>query len=214
MLKEPTDAAVANVPRNIRPMICKLVRDPFTRRGWIFEIKWDGFRTIAEIDGSGVKLYSRKQNSFTKKFAEITKSLEKLGHRAVLDGEVVALDEEGHSRFEWLFHRNGNRSKGRLIYYVFDVLYLDGEDLRTLPLHRRKGRLKKILRKLPNVIYVDHIEEHGTEFFKIARERGLEGIVAKDKESPYVTGAETWHWQKIKNREFQRKEPVEFKPRK
>jgi bifunctional non-homologous end joining protein LigD len=133
--------AGADIPRNVRPVVCKLVREPFTRRGWIFEIEWDGFRTIAKIDASGVKLYSRTQNSFTKKFAEIAKVLAALGHRAVLDGEVVALDEEGHSRFEWLFRRNGNRSKGRLIYYVFDLLYLDGEDLRGLPLHRRKARI-------------------------------------------------------------------------
>ena len=81
MPTQPTHAAITNLPRNIRPMVCKLVRDPFSRRGWIFEIKWDGFRTIAEIDARGVKLYSRKQNSFTKKFAEIAKSLETLGHR-------------------------------------------------------------------------------------------------------------------------------------
>jgi bifunctional non-homologous end joining protein LigD len=79
-------------------MVCKLVHDRFSRHGWIFKIKWDGFRTIGEINGSEVKLYSRKQNSFTKKFAEIAKPLAQLGHRVVvLDGEVVALDDEGHS---------------------------------------------------------------------------------------------------------------------
>lgn len=111
-------------------------------------------------------------------------------HEAVLDSEVVVLDDEGHSRFEWLFRRNGQR-KERLIYYVFDLLFLDGQDIRTLPLHRRKTLLKRVLRNVPGVLYVDHIEEHGKVFFRLASERGLEGIVAKDKQSPYVGGRET-----------------------
>jgi hypothetical protein len=90
-------------------------------------------------------------------------------------------DDEGHSRFEWLINRSRQQNKGRLIYYVFDLLYLEGEDLRTLPLIRRKASLKKLVRKLPNVIYVDHIEEHGRELFRLTQERGIEGILAKDK---------------------------------
>jgi bifunctional non-homologous end joining protein LigD len=86
-----------------------------------------------------------------------------------------------------LFRRNGRR-KDRLIYYVFDLLFLDGQDLRTLPLHKRKALLKKTFWNVPGVLYVDHIEEHGKEFLRLASERGLEGIVAKDKQSPYVSG--------------------------
>ena len=207
----PTAQAIAKAefPDRVSPMLCRLVRDKFSRPGWIFEIKWDGFRTIAEVGVTSIRLYSRNQNSFNKRFEEVVTSLKQLNHEAVLDGEVVALDEQGHSRFAWLFSRNGQR-KGRLIYYAFDLLFLDGQDLRTFPLHRRKTLLKRLLRNIPGVLYLDHIEEHGKEFFRLAWERGLEGIVAKDKESPYVTGAETWHWQKIKNRAFQRKEPVEF----
>ena len=123
------------------------------------------------------------------------------------------MDEEGKSRFEWLINPKG---KGQLMYYVFDVLYLDGHDLRSLPLVRRKAILLSIVPPLPNVFYVDHIEEHGRAFFDLASQRELEGIVGKDKESPYVSGRETWHWLKIKNRRFERKEPIEFKttPRK
>lgn len=177
---------------------------------WIFEIKWDGFRTIAEVGVTGIRLYSRKQNSFNKRFEEIVRSLKQLKHEAVLDGEVVALDEQGHCRFEWLFSRNGQR-KGRLIYYVFDLLFLDSQDLRTLPLQRRKALLKRILRNFPGVLYMDHIEEHGKEFFRLASERGLEGIVAKDKQSPYLSGRETSYWLKIKNPAFERKDSVEFR---
>ena len=126
----------------------------------------------------------------------------------MLDGEVVALDEEGKSRFEWLINPKG---KGQLVYYVFDLLYVDGHDLRKLPLIRRKALLKKLARSLANVLYVDHVEEHGKEFFNVVSQQGLEGIVGKEKTSPYVSGRETWHWLKIKNRRFERKEPVEFK---
>ena len=79
-----------------------------------------------------------------------------------------------------------------------------------MPLIRRKNLLKKLVRSLPNVLYVDHIEERGQQFFKLAARRGLEGIVAKDGQSPYVSGGETWYWLKIKNPQFQRKEPIDF----
>jgi bifunctional non-homologous end joining protein LigD len=103
-------------------------------------------------------------------------------HEAVLDGELVALDAEGQSRFEWLIRRKSG--SGEVVYLVFDLLYLDGQDLRSLPLLRRKGLLKKLVRSVPNVLYVDHIEEQGKQFFKLAAERGLEGIVAKKGQSP------------------------------
>jgi bifunctional non-homologous end joining protein LigD len=97
---------------------------------------------------------------------------------------------------------------------VFDLLYLDGQDLRTQPLIRRKAMLKKILKKVPNILYVDHIEERGKEFFKLISQQGLEGMVAKDSKSPSVCGKETWHWLKVKNPEFRRKETVELSSRK
>ena len=102
-------------------MLCRQVREPFDRPGWIFEVKWDGFRTIAEVDGGKVSLYSRRLNSFNGRFSQIAKSLEGLGHNAILDGGIVAVDEEGHPRFEWLFHR-GKGGKGQLVYFVFDLL--------------------------------------------------------------------------------------------
>jgi len=98
-----------------------------------------------------------------------------------------------------------------LIYYVFDLLFLDSQDLRTLPLQRRKALLKRILRNFPGVLYMDHIEEHSKEFFRLASERGLEGIVAKDKQSPCLSGRETSYWLKIKNPAFERKDSVEFR---
>ena len=110
---------------------------------------------------------------------------------------------------------NRQRSNGILVYYVFDLLYLDGHDLRTLLLVRRKALLKRLLaaKRKSNLIYVDHIQETGRAFFELVSRQRLEGIVAKDAMSPYIVGKETWSWLKIKNRSFERKEPVEIKIR-
>ena len=113
----------------ITPMVARLVRDPFDRDGWLFELKWDGFRAIAETDGKGgVALYSRNQKDFKKRFPPIADALANLKKTAILDGEIVALDEHGHSCFEWLVNRGPQR--GTLVYYVFDLILLDGKELR------------------------------------------------------------------------------------
>ena len=123
----------------LKPMVARLVRDPFDREGWLFELKWDGFRAIAETDGSGgVKLYSRRSNDFKKRFPPITDALANLKKVIILDGEIVALDERGHPRFEWLVKRGPQ--KGTLVYYVFDLLKLGEVDLRGEPLHRGEHR--------------------------------------------------------------------------
>ena len=131
----------------------------------------------------------------------------------MLDGEIVALDEKGHPRFEWLVSRGPQ--KGTVVYYVFDLLSLDDKDLRKLPLEKRKARLARLVKKHPLLIYVDHVEANGLGMFAGAMALGLEGVVAKDAKSPYIEGPlVTWHWQKIKSREYKRKEPVEFHQRK
>ena len=171
----------------ITPMVARLVRDPFDREGWLFELKWDGFRAIAETDGAGkVSLYSRKQNEFNKRFPSIADALAELKHPAVLDGEIVALDEKGHPRFEWLVNRGPQ--KGTLVFYVFDLLSLDDKDLRQLPLENRKSRLARLVKKHPRLIYVDHVKANGLGMFAGAMALGLEGVVAKDAKSPYIEG--------------------------
>ena len=135
----------------ITPMVARLVRDPFDREGWLFELKWDGFRAIAETDGQGtIKLYSRNHNDFKKRFPPIVEALAELKRPAILDGEIVALDDHGHPRFEWLVNRG--RQQGTLVYYVFDLLMLDGKDLRQLPLLKRKQRLAKLLTGHPRLL--------------------------------------------------------------
>lgn len=185
-----------SMPQKIKPMLATLVDKPFDKKDWIFEIKWDGYRAIAEIDKE-IKIYSRYGNLFNTKYPEIVEGLKKFGHRAVLDGEVVVLDNEGRSQFQLLQDYLKNK-KGNLIYYVFDILWLDGKDLRNLPLLERKKILKETLPEIGNIKYSDHVAEKGKEFFSAATKKGLEGIIAKDGSSPYVE-SRTKTWQKIKN---------------
>src|SRR5262249_9042751 len=198
----------------ITPMVAKLVKEPFDREGWLFELKWDGFRAIAETSVNGeLKLYSRNHNDLTKRFPPIADALRELKIQAILDGEIVALDEHGFPRFEWLLNRG--RQQGTLIYYVFDLVRLRDVDLRGEPLLKRKRLLEKLVSGNPRILYVYHMEREGLAMFAGALALALEGVVAKDAKSPYVEGpAVTSHWLKIKNRDFKRKEPIEFRQNK
>ena len=183
--------------RYIKPMLATLVKEPFNREGWIFEIKWDGFRAVADINRSEVRLYSRNFLNFNEKFQPIVQALQKLKLQAIFDGEVVVLDKRGKSHFQLLqnFQETG---EGQLTYYVFDILSLNGKNLMTTPLLERKKILKKIFPKNNLIKYSDHIEKNGINFFKIAKKSGLEGIIAKEASSPYRPGKRTLEWQKIK----------------
>jgi bifunctional non-homologous end joining protein LigD len=195
----------------ITPMVARLVPDHFDRKDWLFELKWDGFRAIAEKDQQWVRLYSRNKNDFKKRFPVIAEHVSSLDN-VILDDEICALDEQGHPRFEWLVNRGPQR--GNLVYYVFDLLRLGDKDLRSAPLYRRKKLLQKLLRKNDTLRYVDHIENNGLGMYAGALALGLEGIVAKDANSPYVEGPRvTWHWQKVKNRDYKRQGKVEFRRR-
>lgn len=192
----------ATMPRHVKPMLATLVEKPFDRAGWLFELKWDGYRAVAEVSRRGESFYSRNQKSFEHRFAPVVEALRGLRHEAVLDGEVVVVDEEGRSDFQLLqnYQRTG---EGRLRYYVFDLLYLDGRDLRGLPLRRRKELLAGILRGLPGVHLSEHIEKDGTALFKAAAVRGLEGIIGKDGASPYRDGRRSPEWVKVKTQRRQ-----------
>ncbi len=185
------------MPHQVKPMLAETVNEAFDKKNWLFEMKWDGYRTIAEIESGNVKLYSRNNQPFNEKFEEVAKSLAKFPGNAVLDGEVVVVDKDGHPKFQWL--QDYPKSKdGELIYYVFDLLYFDGHNLEKLPLLKRKEILKQILPPLAHIKLSDHIEENGTAFFEQAEKLGLEGILAKDAESPYRQGVRTDNWLKIK----------------
>lgn len=185
------------VPHDIKPMLATLTSKPFDRPGWIFEIKWDGYRAIAEVDKE-VLLYSRNNISFKSKYPTVVESLKRIKRSVVLDGEIVALDKNGKSNFHALQYYM--ESPVPLTYVVFDILYLDGTDLREKTLYERKHILKKFLEEeqIPGIMYGDYIEEKGVTFFEQAKKLKLEGIIAKDGSSEYKTGFRSSSWLKIK----------------
>ncbi|MBA3237131.1 MAG: DNA ligase D [Parachlamydiaceae bacterium] len=187
-------------PQKVKPMLATLVDKPFDDNEWIYEIKLDGFRAIAELSNDHVELYSRNLLSFNKRFPSLIKHLQDLSLDAVFDGEIVALNSEGISQFQKLQNEVPDEN---LYFYVFDILYLNGEDLQKLPLTQRKDILSNILKKDSAIRYLDHISDKGLAFFKFCEEKGLEGMVAKKKESPYLEGVRSKSWLKIKNEHTQ-----------
>jgi bifunctional non-homologous end joining protein LigD len=192
--KQKTDD---KMPHKIKPMLATLVDEPFNKDNWFFEIKWDGYRAIAEIEKGKVKLYSRNWLSFENKFKKIVDELQKFNHDAVLDGEIVALDKNGKPSFQYLQNYAKN-PKGELVYYVFDVLYLDGFDLQNKPLWERKKILTEIIPKKGSIVLGEEVKTDGIDFFEAAKKQGLEGIVAKEADSIYEQGVRGKNWLKIK----------------
>ena len=182
----------------ISPMLASLGDEPFDNADWIFELKWDGYRAIAECSGSDVRLYSRNGLSFNERYPLLVQELSKMKLKAVLDGEVVLFNEDDKPDFQKLQHYDDNQDLP-LIYYAFDVLEIDKKNVCGQPLVERKKLLKKLLKKNSVIRYSDHIEEKGIAFFKEVKKKGLEGIMAKRAESEYVKGVRTREWLKIKN---------------
>src|SRR5574341_2030164 len=164
------DAPVKPMPQGVKPMLATPVKEPFDHPDWIFEVKWDGYRAVAEIRDGDVSLYSRNLISFNKKFFPVVEALRKFGFDAVLDGEIVVVDDQGRPDFQALqhFQDSGN---GHLLYYVFDLLYFRGHDLTGLPLTRRKELLKKILPSVPKIRFSDHVAKEGVLFYQVTKEK-------------------------------------------
>ncbi|WP_298432002.1 non-homologous end-joining DNA ligase [Geobacter sp.] len=190
------------MPHAVNPMLATLVREPFDHPEWLFEVKWDGYRAIAELRDGDVSLYSRKLLPLNRKFAPVVESLRTLGFEAVLDGEIVVVDEGGKPDFQ-LLQNYGKSGRGHLLYYVFDILHFQGHDLTGLPLLRRKELLKKVLPSLPHIRFSDHVRSEGVLFFQVVREKGLEGVVAKHLRSTYRMGRRSREWLKVKTRPAQ-----------
>src|SRR2546430_22901 len=152
-------ARVSTLPKHLQPMLATLTDAPFDDADWVFENKWDGFRMVAAIEKGGVTLYSRNGKIVSHNYMPVAKALEKIRYDAVIDGELVALDAHGVSRFQLL--QNALRTTANLRYCIFDIMFLDGTDLRGLPLLERKARLKRIRPKDPLLAYSEHRREHG-----------------------------------------------------
>jgi bifunctional non-homologous end joining protein LigD len=172
--------------------------DPLSHPDWIFEIEYDGFRSLAFVDGSGTRLISRHGNRFAS-FDSLCQSVVFFlsVKSAVIDGEIACLDENGCSQFNHLLFR-----KGEPTFCAFDLLSLNGRDLRDLPLIERKRRLRDTLPECPQLLFVDHIQERGSELFDLACKRDLEGIVAKQRQSRYTVENGNPAWIKIRNRNY------------
>lgn len=193
------DAPFVPMPHGIDPMLATLVKKPFDHPEWIFEVKWDGYRAIAEIRDEKVLLYSRKQISFERKFAPILEELRKLKIEAILDGEIIVVDDQGYPDFQKLQDYRKS-TDDHLIYYVFDLLFFAGHDLMNFPLIKRKELLRRILPSSSKIRFNDHEWKEGILFYKVVKEKGLEGIVAKYAQSAYHTGKRSREWLKIKTR--------------
>ncbi|MET0300445.1 MAG: DNA ligase D [Flavitalea sp.] len=179
-------------------MLATLVDKPFDKEGWLYEVKWDGYRAIAFVDGKNVELRSRNDKSFNDKFYPVPESLSKLAMKAVLDGEIVVVDEKGHADFGSLQNWR-SEADGDLRFYVFDLLWVNGKSLLDEPLSERRKALVKLLPKNHDTIMLsDDFKATGTEFFEMAKEMNLEGIIAKKADSIYVAGARSPDWLKIK----------------
>jgi len=177
-------------------MLAVLTDAPFDNAGWVFESKWDGFRMVTSIEGGKVALFSRNGKIISESYRLVARALEKIKHDAVLDGELVALDSHGRTRFQLL--QNALRSQANLRYYLFDLMFLDGADVRGLPLLERKEKLRRLIPNDPLLAFSAHRAEHGTKYFKEAQKQGLEGVMAKRAASPYLSGQRSGDWLKIK----------------
>jgi bifunctional non-homologous end joining protein LigD len=202
----PEGAVKRPMPEAIHPMLAVSTTKPFDDPAWLFEIKWDGYRAVSFIRDGKVRLVSRNQNDLTARYDELHELAKFVqGKEAILDGEVVALDETGRSSFSLIQQRTGIRAHGRrgpinpdipVLYYAFDLLYLDGYDLRRVELEPRKQLLKQILRISDPVRYSEHFD-HGLSLFDAAKTNGLEGILAKRRNSCYEE-KRSGEWLKIK----------------
>jgi bifunctional non-homologous end joining protein LigD len=184
-------------PLNITPMLATLVDKPFDDPGWIYEVKWDGYRALAFLKKGKVELRSRNNKSFNEKFYPIHKALQELKIDAVLDGEVVVLGENGISSFGDLQNWR-SEADGELRFYVFDVLWLNGYSLMDLPLTERREQLLKIIPEHPLILVSQVFESSGNEFYEAAGKMNMEGIMAKRADSIYTPDIRTKDWLKIK----------------
>lgn len=170
----------------------------FDSPDWLFEIKWDGYRAIAEIRDDGNKLYSRNGLTFDKAYPKVFGALSSIKQNATIDGEIVVFDDSGKPDFQKLQNYK-NKDKYTIQYYVFDIIALDGNSLTNLPLLERKQILKGIIPDSEVIRYCDHVENDGKLFFKEMQKMNFEGMIAKRKKSSYRIGKRTTDWLKIKN---------------
>jgi len=188
------------MPEHIEPMLCTLVKEPIESEEYIYELKWDGYRIISRVEGKAVRMNSRSGLDYTSKYPLIAEALQSLDHDVIIDGEVVVLNEEGKPDFDTLQLYNGKRTPIR--YCVFDLLYLDGNNLTELPLYQRKELLDTLIKENDIFLFSESFDD-GEALYQKVLEDNLEGIVAKKKDSSYQPGARGYDWLKVPTRKRQ-----------
>jgi len=192
------DAIEAKMPVGVKPMLATLVNEPFDDPDWTYEVKWDGYRALAYLNKGSVSISSRNNKSFAEKYYPVTVALSKWSFNAVLDGEIVVLDQDGKANFGALQNWR-SEADGNLVYYVFDLLWYNGKDIMGLALSQRQALLKQILPASDDTIRLSQIfTSGGLDFFAVAKKMGLEGIMAKRASSEYSPDSRNKQWLKIK----------------
>ncbi|WP_026914273.1 DNA ligase D [Christiangramia portivictoriae] len=181
----------------IKPMLATAADGIFSKPGWIYELKWDGYRVLASISNDKVNLYSRNGINYNDKFSKLAQDLHNIPHDVILDGEVVILDDQGRPQFQQLQNYDSS-SPADLRFYVFDLLYLNGHSTLDLPLLDRKSLLPDILEGLDRTFYCKHVDSMANAFYEKALKDGMEGVIAKKADSVYTPGYRSEKWLKIK----------------
>jgi bifunctional non-homologous end joining protein LigD len=194
------EKAAGAPPSWIEPCLPTLIDRPPTGPNWAHEVKWDGYRLCIVIDRGAAVVRTRRGHDWSHRFKLIAANAAKLlCQNAIIDGEAVVLDEQGLSSFAALQSRLDGESRAQVILYAFDLLFLDGQDLRSLPLKDRRAALEKLIGKPGTgaILLSEEFDVSGETFFKLARERGLEGMVSKRQDLPYQSGRRA-EWLKVK----------------
>lgn len=187
----------------IEPQRCLLVQNLPEGEDWLYEIKWDGFRAVGIVEGRKARLLSRNDKSLAADFPEVVSDLAKLKCKsAIVDGEIVAFDEEGRPAFQLLQNRKNRTAEVRLV--LFDLMHLDGEDLTSLPLKTRRQKLKRVLLKpLGRLMFSGDLVGDPDALIAAAQAAGLEGVIAKRRDGPYLPGDRKGSWVKRKTEEVE-----------
>ncbi len=193
---------LAPMPQDLEPMLATLVTQPVEDKGWTYEMKWDGYRTLVYLAKGKVELRSRNNKSFNEKFYPIYDTLGQWGINAVVDGEILVLNDHGLPDFSAL-QLWRSEADGHLVFYAFDLLWLEGRSLMDLPMEERRQLLKEIMPRLPSIRLSESLAATGEEAFKEAYQMHLEGVMAKKKGCVYVPGARSKDWLKIKTEKRQ-----------
>jgi bifunctional non-homologous end joining protein LigD len=194
----PEGAVKAPFPKTFPPMLATLT-DPFDAEGWQYEIKWDGYRAVARMNGKQYELLSRNNKSFNEKFYPVYQAIKGWGIQAIVDGEIVVLGKDGKPNFGALQNWR-SESDGEIIYYVFDIMWVNGYLLTSVPLTKRRELLEQYIPEGNSIIRMSEtFHSTASELLKAAHQMGLEGIMAKKTDSLYYPGARTKEWLKMKS---------------